>query len=450
MFLDKVEISIKAGNGGNGHTSFYRDKLTQRGGPDGGDGGKGGDVVFVGDTNTDNLINFRFAKKFTAMDGEGGGKRNRSGAAGSDLRILVPLGTRIMKCRMLKSECRMNEKNIQDECGEFSTQHSAFSINEGDLLADITESGQTFRVLRGGAGGRGNARFATSRRQTPNFSQSGVKTKEYKVILELNTIADVGLVGFPNVGKSTLLSVVRRANPKIGNYHFTTLHPNVGVVTVDKNTSFIMADLPGLIAGASHGTGLGIDFLKHVSRTRLLIHVIDISEQDGRSAINDFEIINKELGLYSTELAEKPQIIALNKTEIADPKRIAEFKKQYEEKYKIFEISAVTGQGVSELIKAAAENLRKLPKIAAAAPTATLEEVVDKNAFEVFSKNGVFCVVGPLVDNLIRGIVLSDTESFSYFQRRLVEAGVIDKLRDAGMNEGDTVRIADTEFEWMD
>jgi len=416
MFLDKVDITIKAGNGGNGHLSFYRDKLTIHGGPDGGDGGKGGDVIFVGSASADNLINFRFTKKFKAADGENGGKRNRFGAAGADLRIPVPLGTKI--------------------------------YNEGhELVADLINESQEYHALRGGAGGRGNARFATSKKQTPNFSQDGVKTLEYKVTLELSSIADVGLVGFPNVGKSTLLSVISRANPKIANYHFTTLHPNLGVVSVF-GKSFIVADIPGLIEGASHGAGLGIEFLRHTSRTRLLVHIVDISGAEGRNPIEDFKLINKELAMFDAALASKPQIVALNKTDV-DNSLVPVFTKAVK-KYEIFEISAATGKGVDDLIKAIAVKLESLPKVEAEIPQVRLETKIDRNAFEVKISDGVFNVSGPLVDNLVRGVVLSDTESNAYFQRRLVESGIIDELKKQGMAEGDTIHIADFEFEYVE
>ena len=420
MFLDKVEITIKAGNGGNGHVSFFRDKLTMHGGPDGGDGGKGADIVFVGSTRVDNLIDFRFTKKFFAPDGVNGGTRNCFGAAGKDLKIPVPLGTKIYKV----------------------------VADVKELVADITEEGQEFLALRGGAGGRGNARFATSRKQTPNFAQDGVKTHEYKVLLELNCIADVGLVGFPNVGKSTLLSVISRANPKIANYHFTTLYPNLGVVKMyDK--SFIVADIPGLIEGASSGAGLGHEFLRHISRTRLLVHLVDVSGFEGRDPVEDFHAINKELEQFDPNIAKRPQIIALNKTDIANEDQIKRFKKAIK-KHKIVEISGATRFGIDELLKTIAEELTKLPKQPREQITAELEDKIDKNAFEVSKKANGYHVSGPFIDNLVRGVVLSDTESNAYFQRRLVESGIIAQLKEQGMQDGDTVIVADFEFEYWD
>ncbi|MCL2755896.1 MAG: GTPase ObgE [Firmicutes bacterium] len=424
MFLDKVTITIKAGNGGNGHVSFFRDKMTMHGGPDGGNGGKGGDVVFVGTTREDNLVNFRYTKKFFAGDGVNGGKRNMYGAGGVPMLIPVPLGTRVYKL-------------LEDG-------------KEGkELLADIVKEGQEFRALRGGAGGLGNAAFATAKKKTPNFSQTGIVTKPYQVRLELNTIADVGLVGFPNVGKSSILSVISRANPKIGNYHFTTLHPNVGITNIlDKN--MIVADIPGLIENASDGVGLGHDFLRHVMRTRLLVHVVDIAQVDGRCAVEDFEVINRELGNFSDELGKKPQIVALNKCDVADAKNISAFKKKYGKKYKIFEISAATNDGVKELFKETAIMLQDIPRPDVAVPFATLEERVDKNEFHVRVENGEFIVEGPMIDNLIRGVVLSDTESNYYFQRRIVDSGIVDELKKQGMKQGDTVHIKDIEFEWVE
>lgn len=423
MFIDKVEIRIKAGNGGNGHTSFFRDKMTMRGGPDGGDGGKGGDIVFVGSSSSDNLVEFRFTKKFYAKDGINGGTRNKAGANAEDLKIPVPMGTKIL-----------NEKS--------------------EIIADIVEKGQEFRALRGGAGGKGNAFFATSRKQTPNFAQTGVKTKEYAVTLELSCIADVGLIGLPNVGKSTLLSVISRANPKIANYHFTTLHPNLGVVVPREKgrKSFIVADIPGLIEGASEGAGLGHDFLRHIDRTRLLVHLVDISGHEGRDPIEDYKLINNELVKYDPVLAEKTQIIALNKSDI-DYEKVAAFKNAVKG-VKVFVISAATRQGIDDLLNAVAIELENLPHTEAVKFFAQLEEKSDKNQFDINvdrdEDSVCFTVAGPLIDNLIRGVVLSDTESNAYFQRRLVDSGVVAALREKGLQNGDTVCVADIEFEWIE
>jgi len=417
MFLDKVQIKIKAGNGGNGHVSFFRDKLTMRGGPDGGDGGRGGNVVFIGTTREDNLVNFRYTKKFHAGDGKHGGTTHKNGKYGEVMIVPVPLGTRILK-------------------------------ENGELLADIIELDQQFIALKGGGGGKGNAFFATAKKQTPNFSQMGVETKEYIVKLELNTIADIGLVGFPNVGKSTLLASTTRANPKIANYHFTTLHPNIGVANV-YGDNIIIADVPGLIEGASQGTGLGHDFLKHLRRVRLLVHVIDISEQEGRDALTDLETINNELMAFDPELGAKPQIIALNKCDVATKEAIAKFKKT-KCKSPVFEIMAAIGEGVPKLLEHAHGALQKLPKASATQAYATLEEIVDKNTFKVEISDGEFFVTGPFIDNLIRGVVLTDTESNSYFQRRLEESGIISEMKQKGLKTGDIVHIGEVEFEWVD
>jgi len=427
MFLDKVQISIKAGSGGNGHTSFLRDRQTMHGGADGGDGGKGGNVVFVGSTRVDNLIEFRYTKKFVATDGGNGEPRNRHGKDGTDCVIPVPLGTRIYKI------------------------HAEEAEKEPELLADITKEGQEYLALHGGSGGRGNWHFMTSRRQTPNFSHDGVKTTEYNVLLELESIADVGLVGFPNAGKSTFLSIVTRANPKIASYPFTTLYPNIGVLNYSGG-NLILADIPGLIEGASEGKGLGLDFLKHINRTRLLVHMIDVAETDGRKADEDYRVINNELAKYSADLTKKPQIVVLNKIDAANPERLKEIEKVLKtEAGKVYKISCATREGVDELVKQIIFSVSKLPKTQASETFAELEDHIDKNAFNVScDEEGIFHVTGPMIDNLIRGVVLSDTESASYFHRRLQKSGVIKELRNIGLENGATVEIAGTTFEWQD
>jgi GTP-binding protein len=434
MFIDRVEIVIKAGNGGNGHTSFHRDKITQRGGPNGGDGGNGGDIIFVGSTRVDNLIDFRFTKHISADDGESGKPGMKDGSYGAHKTIAVPLGTKIYK--MVGGESATGDSRLDTEIKK-------------ELIADITADGQTFLALRGGAGGRGNPHFATARRQTPNFSQQGVKTKPYTVILELESIADVGIIGFPNVGKSTFLSVVTRANPKIANYPFTTLHPNIGVYSAPSGT-VIFADIPGLVEGAADGVGLGIDFLKHINRTRILLHIVDISEQDGRDAFDDYGKINAELEKFSPELLNKKQIVVLNKIDCAALERIEKFKKQIGN-VRVFEISAVARMGLDELLTFVAAEVLKTPKVIPNAGSGQLEDIVDKNDYNVrVTGEGIFIVDGPMIENLIRGVVLSDTESRAYFYRRLQKSGVIKSLKDIGMTDGDTVSIADTEFIWED
>ena len=441
MFLDKVTINIRAGAGGNGHISFYRDKLKMTGPPDGGDGGNGGDVIFVGSTREDNLVNFRFTKKFHAGNGVHGRPGNRTGARGEPIIIPVPLGTRIYKINKKESD-GLSKSRVGVSLANPSKE----------LLADITQPDQQFVALCGGSGGRGNAFYATGKKRSPNFSQMGVSTKDYDVRLELNSIADIGLVGFPNVGKSTLLAAITRANPKIANYPFTTLHPNIGVANVF-GQNIIVADIPGLIEGASEGIGLGHDFLKHLRRTRLLVHVVDISETEGRTATDDFRKINAELKQFSADLAAKPQIVALNKVDMATEKQIKQFVGAAicrPLSHPPFPISAAIGEGVNELMQHAAKILATIPKPESCAATATLEGVVDKNAFTVEVVDGEYHVTGALVDNLIRGVVLTDTESNHYFQRRLLETGIIDELKKRGMVEGDVVIVGSVEFEYLD
>lgn len=410
MFIDSVEISIQAGSGGAGVATFYRDTLTMHGGPNGGDGGRGGNVIFVGTTNIDNLVTFHYNQKFKAEDGQNGQGGNKTGSNGKDLKIQVPLGTKILDA-------------------------------DGKLLCDITQVGQEYLALRGGAGGFGNTHFATAARQTPNFAKTGVKTKPYQVHLELNCLADIGIIGYPNVGKSTLLSVISRARPKIANYQFTTLYPNIGVVKVHEQ-NLLFADIPGLIEGASNGIGLGTDFLKHISRTRLLLHVIDIAATEGRDPYQDYLVINRELKNYYADLENKKQIVVLNKIDSATPEQIAAFQKQIGPKVEVLTISAINHTGVDKMLERCQQILQTIPKPEPLLPEDVLEKPIDKNAFTVTGGNGEYAVTGPFIDNLIRGVVLQDTESNNYFQRQLVKYGVIEQLKAIGLVDGDTIQIA--------
>ena len=416
MFLDIATIFVKPGNGGDGAVSFHTEKYVAKGGPDGGDGGKGGDIVFVADANSSTLIDFRFAKHFRAENGANGSGKNCTGRSGQDLVIKVPRGT-----------------VVKDK-------------QTGDVLADIFYDDSRVVLFKGGRGGKGNAHFATSRRKAPRFSQTGEKTVEVELTLELKTIADVGLVGFPNVGKSTLLSVVSAARPKIADYHFTTLTPNLGVVAYGDG-SFVMADIPGLIEGASQGAGLGTRFLRHIERVRLIVHVVDVSGCEERDPYDDFVKINNELREYSAKLAALPQIVCANKCDIATEGQIAEFERKVGQK--VIPISAATRKGVDELLAAISARLAELPKQQPLEVVERREEYVDPSSFTVdIAEDGAFVVTGPLVDKLTRTTILDDYGSFNYFQKRLTDAGVIAALLKAGMVEGDTVRIADTEFEY--
>ena len=416
MFLDIATIFVKPGNGGDGAVSFHTEKYVAKGGPDGGDGGKGGDIIFVADANSSTLIDFRFAKHFRAENGANGSGKNCTGRSGQDLVIKVPRGT-----------------VVKDK-------------QTGDVLADIFYDDSRVVLFKGGRGGKGNAHFATSRRKAPRFSQTGEKTVEVELTLELKTIADVGLVGFPNVGKSTLLSVVSAARPKIADYHFTTLTPNLGVVAYGDG-SFVMADIPGLIEGASQGAGLGTRFLRHIERVRLIVHVVDVSGCEERDPYDDFVKINKELREYSAKLAALPQIVCANKCDIATEEQIAEFERKVRQK--VIPISAATRKGVDELLAAISARLAELPKQQPLEVVERREEYVDPSSFTVdIAEDGAFVVTGPLVDKLTRTTILDDYGSFNYFQKRLTDAGVIAALLKAGMVEGDTVRIADTEFEY--
>ncbi len=423
MFLDRVKISIKAGNGGKGSTSFLRTKLNANGGPDGGDGGKGGDIVFVATNDLNTLYPFRFKKKFVAENGEDGHQKNQTGKSGKDEIIEVPTGTVLVNPKTDK------------------------------IIADLSEDGSRFVALKGGAGGHGNAYYRSSIKQAPSFSQTGEVTELREVILELKTIADVGLVGFPNVGKSTLLSVISNANPKIANYPFTTIYPNLGVCEVLGET-FVVADIPGLIEGASEGLGLGHYFLKHVERVRLIVHLVDISESEGRHAEDDFRIINEELAKYDADLAKTKQIVVLSKCDLLEKeqleKRVEDFCKATKVK-DVLMISSYSRDGIEELKRKILENLKKIPK---KAPLAVQEFDFDKkdvSSIEVSRRSdGSFEISGGRIESLIRGVVLSDQTSFAYFQTRLKEMGVIDLLKEKGLKEGDTVVIKDISFEYME
>ena len=420
MFVDTAKIRIKAGDGGNGACTFHREKYVNAGGPDGGDGGKGGNVVFVGDTNISSLIDFKYRKRYIAENGKNGSGSNMTGKSAPDLVIKVPVGTLIREA------------------------------GTGRILADISDK-EPHIVAKGGKGGWGNQHFASATRQIPKFAKPGFPGEEFEVTLELKLLADVGLVGFPNVGKSTLISVVSAAKPEIANYPFTTLTPVLGVVKMDAGNSFVMADIPGLIEGASEGVGLGHDFLRHVERCRLILHIVDISATDGRDPIDDYKQINYELEKFNPELAKRPQIVALNKADASIEEMIEEFNEFAEENgFKTYLISAATGEGVKELINAVAAELAKLPPIVRyEAEELTREEITSKQEFKIHIEDGIYVVEAPWLMHALGYVDLDDYESLQYFQRVLRLSGIIDELERMGINEGDTVSILDIEFDYM-
>ena len=424
MFVDQAKIYIKAGDGGDGAVSFHREKYVAAGGPDGGDGGKGGDIVFVVDDNISNLIDFRYKRKYVAEKGQNGGGKNCSGRNAPDLVVKVPRGTVVKE------------------------------IKSGRILADLSTD-EPAVIAHGGKGGRGNAHFATSTRQIPKFAKPGFRGDEYEVMLELKLIADVGLVGFPNVGKSTLISVVSAAKPKIANYHFTTLTPVLGVVKIEEGKSFVMADIPGLIEGASEGVGLGHEFLRHVERCRLIVHVIDVSGSEGRDHIEDFKAINHELENFSMELAEAPQIVAANKSDMATPEQVERLRNYVEDQGLLFyEISAATTKGTKELMYGVWERLSVLPPVKQfEAQPLTQEELDDKliskKDFRVTVEDGVYFVEADWLLDILRTANMDDYSSLQYFQNVLRTSGIIDKLEEMGIEEGDTVSIFDFEFEYL-
>lgn len=424
MFTDYVKIIAKAGNGGNGAISFRHEKYVAAGGPDGGDGGKGGDVYFIVDQDANTLIDFRYKKKFKAENGNNGEGARRFGKSGEDLYIKVPIGTIVKDAKT------------------------------GRVLADLSEKGQKALILRGGRGGKGNSNFATATRQAPRFAQDGEDGEEKELILELKLLADVGLIGFPNVGKSTLLSIVTDAKPKIADYHFTTLDPNLGVVKKEYGDSFVIADIPGIIEGASEGVGLGIQFLRHIERTRLLLHVIDVSGSEGRDPVEDFYTINEELKKYSQKLSERKQIIVANKIDsMQDESLYNNLEKLAKEKgLEIFKISAATNVGIKELMNHVSQVLKTLPKenlveIKDEEKVYTLE---DEEPFTTNKEGNNYIIDGPAVEKLMKRVNLNDNESMYYFHKMLDELGVSQKLKEMGIKDGDNVTIAGWELEWED
>ena len=424
MFTDYAKIIIKSGNGGDGAITFRREKYVAAGGPDGGDGGRGGSVYFRVDPNANTLIDFRYSKKFKAQNGENGSGGNKYGRSGEDLYIDVPLGT-IIK-----------------------------DAETGKVVADLSKENQVELVLNGGRGGKGNSHFATATRQVPRFAQAGEDGEEKEVILELKLLADVGLLGFPNVGKSTFLSVVTDAKPKIANYHFTTIEPNLGVVKTKNGDSFVIADIPGIIEGASEGVGLGIQFLRHVERTRLLLHVIDVSGVEGRNPVEDFYTINEELKKYSEKLSTRKQIIVANKIDIMqDDKGLKELEAlAKKENLELYKISGVTGEGVTEVLNRVSEVLKTLPKEelveAEDRVVYTLED--DKNDFTVRREDDMFILEGKAINRLMGRINIDDNESMYYFQKNLKSLGIEDELKRQGIKEGDLVKVLNWTFEWYE
>lgn len=428
MFADRAKVYLRSGKGGDGHVSFRRELYVPDGGPDGGDGGRGGDIIFVVDKGLNTLTDFRHVRKYVAGDGKEGSKRRRHGADGEDKIIRVPEGTVIK------------------------------DAETGRVIADMSGDNSRMVILKGGRGGQGNMHYATSTMQAPRYAQPGKPAQELTVLLELKVIADVGLVGFPNVGKSTLLSRVSNARPKIANYPFTTIHPNLGVVDLGEGQSFVMADIPGLIEGAADGVGLGHDFLRHVERTKLLIHVVDVAGTEGRDPVEDIHAIEKELAAYNERLAELPQVIAANKTDVIyveegeeDP--VERLRREFEPQgRKVFPISAVSGQGVKELLYEVYQLLQTLdPEPVIFEPDFEYGDLTPDLPYEVTrGDDAVFVVEGPLIEKMLGYTNLESEKGFAFFQRFLKERGVLDRLKEAGIEEGDTVRMYGLEFDYYE
>lgn len=422
MFVDIAKIQIKAGNGGDGAVAFHREKYVASGGPDGGDGGRGGNIVFQVDDNLSTLADFRYKRKYKAENGQNGRGARCNGKKGQDLVIRVPRGTIIRECE------------------------------SGVVMADMS-SDEPFIAAKGGKGGWGNRHFATATRQTPRFAKSGAPGEEWEVSLELKLIADVGLLGFPNVGKSSLISVVSEAKPIVGDYHFTTITPVLGVVTMGPGQSFVMADIPGLIEGAADGVGLGHAFLRHVERCRMLVHVVDVAGSEGRDPIEDFEKINEELVKFNPELAKCPQIVAGNKMDLADDEQLERFRAYMKEKgLEYYEIVAPIRYGTQELINAVARKLATLPPVkryeSEEVPMAVLEKKKN-DGFKITVEDGVYIVEAEWLYRILSKTDLDDYASLQYFQTVLQTSGILDALREKGIQEGDTVSIYDLEFDYV-
>ena len=424
MFTDYAKIYVSAGKGGDGAVAFRREKYVAAGGPDGGDGGKGGDVYFEVNPDSNTLIDFRYKKKFKAENGNNGEGGHKYGKSGEDLYIKVPLGTIVKKS------------------------------DTGEVLADLSEENKKVLVLKGGRGGKGNSHFATATRQAPRFAQKGEDGEEGELILELKLLADVGLIGYPSVGKSTILSVVTSATPKIAEYHFTTLEPNLGVVKSEYGDSFVIADIPGLIEGASEGVGLGIQFLRHIERTRLLLHVVDVAGTEGRNPVEDFYTINKELEKYSKKLATRKQIIVANKIDsMQDESLYNELENVAKENnMEIFKVSAATGQGMKELMIEVSKILKTLPKedLVEEKEAKKVYKLEEEQPFTIVKEDDMYVVDGPAIRELMRKVNMEDNESLYYFQKNLDVLGVNSALKKAGVKDGDTVKVYDYILEWED
>ena len=421
-FIDKARITVKAGNGGNGAVSFHREKYIAAGGPDGGDGGNGGSIILQVDDHMSTLMDFRYKRKYTATPGQDGMGGRKTGKDGESLVIKVPRGTLVR------------------------------DAETGEIIKDMSDY-EPFVLCKGGRGGWGNQHFATPTRQVPRFAKAGLPGESLDVFLELKLLADVGLVGFPNVGKSTLLSVVSKAHPKIANYHFTTLYPNLGVVYVDEGVSFVMADIPGIIEGAADGLGLGHDFLRHIDRCRLLVHVVDVAGSEDRDPVEDFEKINAELAQYSPDLAGRPMIVAANKVDlIPEGSDNLDRLKAYvtERGYEFYEISAATHQGTHQLMQTVAARLRELPPVIVYEPeyVKPLAEAGDPNELKIEQYDDLWIVSGPWLERLLNDVNFEDYESRMYFDRQLRQSGLFDRLEAMGIQDGDIVSLYDLEFEY--